>query len=100
MKIKTAKWVAPMLAYFWKNKKTILERAKELAVEFGGYEKYELDFDYPDYGGLPKSISNKLSSDVVDLIQEQLIDWLVGSRTEKSFYQTALSALTRETLVV
>ena len=29
-------------------------------------------FDYPDYGGLPKYISSRLSSDEVDFLQEQL----------------------------
>lgn len=32
-------------------------------------------FDYPDYWGLPKSISNKLSSDEVDYIQNKTYHW-------------------------
>lgn len=36
-------------------------------------EYYE--FDYPDYGGLPKKISNRLTSEAVDYIQEWTYDW-------------------------
>ena len=43
-----------------------------------------VDFDYPDYGGLPKKISNRLSSDVVDRIQSNLEE-IAQSRTKKSF---------------
>lgn len=32
--------------------------------------KYE--FDFPNYGGMPKSISDRLSSDEVDWLQSQL----------------------------
>jgi len=28
------------------------------------------DFDYPEYGGMPKRLANRLSSDMVDRIQE------------------------------
>lgn len=32
-------------------------------------------FDYPDYWGMPKSISYKLSSDEVDFIQSETHEW-------------------------
>lgn len=32
----------------------------------------DFEFNYPDYAGLPKRISNRLSGDVVDTIQETL----------------------------
>jgi len=34
--------------------------------------KLPTDFDYPSYGGLPKPISNKLSSDFVDAMQDEV----------------------------
>jgi hypothetical protein len=32
-------------------------------------------FDFPDYWGMPKSISYRLSSDEVDWLQESTWDW-------------------------
>lgn len=34
-----------------------------------GKTRYETAFDYPDYGGLPEKIAERLSSEVVDAIQ-------------------------------
>jgi hypothetical protein len=34
-----------------------------------------VDFDFPDYGGLPEKISGKLTTDQVDAIQD-LIQWV------------------------
>lgn len=31
-----------------------------------------VEFDYPDYGGLPKKIYSRLTSDQVDLIQQEV----------------------------
>jgi hypothetical protein len=50
-----------MSELLWKNR-------SKLEVE----EDY-IDFGYPDYGGLPKRITRKLSSSAVDQIQ-----WAVG----------------------
>lgn len=36
---------------------------------FGNEEKWPNGFEYPDYGGLPKSISNHLTTDEVDYLQ-------------------------------
>lgn len=50
-----------MVEILWKN------RNAELRDETYGY-----NFDYPDYGGLPKRISNRLSGEAVDRIQDEL----------------------------
>lgn len=34
----------------------------------------EIDFDYPDYGGIPKRLSNRLSSEIVDQIHVDSIE--------------------------
>lgn len=47
------------------------------------HEEGDYCFDYPDYGGLPKRISNALSSMEVDCIQESLDD-IVKCRTVRS----------------
>lgn len=48
------------------------------------FKWFEVDykFDYPDYAGLPKSISSKLTSDAVDAIQES---WPVGKWDGRQF---------------
>lgn len=44
-----------MIDILWKNRKQTFDK--------------EYIFDFPEYGGLPKKIANKLASDVVDIIQ-------------------------------
>lgn len=46
-----------MVDFLWSNRKNLLN------------EYNEWEFDYPNYGGLPKKISNKLSGEAVDRIQ-------------------------------
>ena len=38
-------------------------------------EKSPYSFDYPDYWGMPKNISSRLSSENVDWIQEEVGEW-------------------------
>lgn len=47
-------WFVEAANWLWENRKAI--------------KAY--DFDYPDYGGMPKLLSKKLSSDFVDAIQD------------------------------
>ena len=53
-----------MIEFLWSNR----ENLKADKIDGHYY------FDYPNYGGLPKRISNKLSSEVVDRMQELLYD--------------------------
>lgn len=39
------------------------------------FKKYEDAFDYPDYWGMPKSISRYLTGDQVDFIQDNTWEW-------------------------
>jgi hypothetical protein len=43
----------------------------------------EFDFDFPDYGGLPKTIYYNFSSDVVDAIQHVL--YCFSFKTKRQF---------------
>jgi hypothetical protein len=49
------------LAFLWKNRRKYKPGKSELSIES--------DFEYPEYGGIPSYISNRLDSDFVDLIQ-------------------------------
>jgi hypothetical protein len=40
------------------------------------------EFDCPEYGGMPKKLSRKLSSDFVDLIQDNW-DWIQKNKSIK-----------------
>lgn len=42
--------------------------------QFKGKDLDEVEFDFPDYGGLPKKINSKLSSEFVDAVQDCLVD--------------------------
>jgi len=50
--------------------KTFIKAVKIINARKKKNDLYE-EFDYPDYAGLPKKISNLLNSDEVDLIQNQ-----------------------------
>lgn len=57
------------------------------------------EFDYPDYGGLPKRIVNKLSSDVVDKIQCS-IGTLSTLRSKKRFAEKLVPLVVEDFVVV
>lgn len=48
---------------------TWLNRRKKSFIIQPGY------FDFPDYWGMPKSISSRLTGDQVDFLQEQTYNW-------------------------
>lgn len=50
------------------HKKEIKE-LERYVLEDGIYEDECIEFDFPDYGGLPKRLSNRLDGDFVDAIQ-------------------------------
>lgn len=53
-------------------------------------EKFEADdywiFDYPDYGGMPKKLSNQLNSALVDRIQDKF-DEIYEARSFKQIVE-------------
>lgn len=70
IKLTIAPWLEPLIDALWKNKSQIMK---------------DRNFDYPDYGGLPDSISKQLMSDHVDFLQENIINLLGSYRTKKQF---------------
>lgn len=55
----------------WLNKnKRKIEKSQD--------DYYRWEFDFPDYWNMPFSISCKLTSDEVDWIQSEVIDWNFG----------------------
>lgn len=60
-----------MIDHLWDVKKKLAEE--------------DFYFEYPYYAGLPKKISNQLTSDVVDILQEELFLWLENSKTKTQF---------------
>jgi hypothetical protein len=45
----------------------------------------DFNFDFPDYAGLPKIISNRLRPDHVDILQESLYRVYQNTNTKKEF---------------
>jgi len=64
---------ATLVTKLWENKAHILSHQAE---------GWEPDFEYPDYGGLPKRIAYRLSSEAVDAIQTTL--YLLGENPKWS----------------
>ena len=50
-------------------------------------------FDYPDYGGLPKNISNRLSSEAVDAMQSIICNGFERKRDFAKAYKDRLEEL-------
>ena len=65
MLIKIPKYIEETINFCWENRKSLI-----LPLEDGNV--LWSNFDYPDYGGLDKKYSYKLTSGVVDWIQEYL----------------------------
>lgn len=76
-KTKQLKNLAKLCAVSYKNH-------PELWVEETQFGSLESMFDFPEYGGLPKKISNKLSSDCVDVIQDYVFDVISGEKFSAS----------------
>lgn len=81
MKIELVTWLQEMVDHFWSHKKEVLDDAYV--------------FDYPDYGGLPKRISNRLYGDLVDSLQYELEPCLLRSKTKKEFAVELIDVLGR-----
>ena len=72
-------WFELLIDALWKNKSQMMKNE---------------NFDFPDYGGLPKNISNKLTSEHVDFLQEHLINLLSSHKTKKQFAKELAEKLT------
>jgi hypothetical protein len=62
MLIKIPKYIEETINFVWENRKSLILPLEDGNVLLG-------NFDYPDYGGLNKKYSSKLTSGVVDWIQ-------------------------------
>lgn len=85
IKLKIAPWLEPLIDALWKNKSQMIK---------------DRSFDYPDYGGLPKNISDQLPPGVVDILQDSVISFLESYRTKKQFAKKLAEELTNEIVSV
>jgi hypothetical protein len=92
MKLTIVSWLEPLIAHLWSKKSEILSIIDK--------DKYANVFDFPNYADLPKRISKKLSPDIVDIIQYNLVCCLRECRTEKQFAMRMIGALSNETINV
>lgn len=60
--------------WLWNNRKQLKKQMDEIGI----------DFDFPDYAGMPKRIHNKLTPRQVDLIQD-FAGELLTIKTKKEF---------------
>jgi hypothetical protein len=79
IKLKIVPWLELLVDALWKNKSQMMK---------------DRSFDYPDYGGLPKDVSDQLTSEHVDFLQENVIDILGSYRTKKQFAKRLVEDLT------
>jgi hypothetical protein len=70
---KPSKSLVNAVIFLNRNKQKIIKRYKK---EFPN-NYWDYYFDYPDYFGLPKRISYRLSTDEVDWIQDETAFWIV-----------------------
>lgn len=88
--MKFTKTFTKAVDYLWNNR-------KELKKKFYNKDEpkpweYQV-FDYPDYYGMPKRISNKLDGDFVDALQRNTYLLLKGEfKTKKEFIKELLEA--------
>jgi hypothetical protein len=87
MKLTIVSWLEPLIDYLWSVRKPLLEEARKNNQGW-------INFDYPNYGGLPKAIYTKLGPDHVDLIQTFLYDWYVKSKNKVQFGNHVTQTLT------
>jgi hypothetical protein len=94
MKLKPVEWMEPLIDYFWDNRERLIASVNtDLGYPY-------IPFDYPDYAGLPKSVLFCLSSEHVDILQENLYDELKICKTKKAFAKRMIFCLTRDTIEV
>lgn len=71
------------------TKMPIVKHEKEALKWLWDHRKNRKEyFDYPDYGGLPFRLSNKLTSEFVDYIQDL---WYTKHKSYKAFEKEILS---------
>ena len=74
-----------MVDWLWKNRSHVIEKydwGKDFDKGF-----IEIEFDYPDYCGLPKKISYNLTGDFVDIVQECITE-MIQSKTKLKMKKT------------
>lgn len=81
MKLQFVPWLEEMIDHFWAQRNKILDE--------------DFEIDYPDYGGLPRRISGKLSVDLVDAIQYELKQCLWNTHSKKEFAVQLMDVLSR-----
>ena len=63
-RIKIPKYISETIDFIWKNRDKFSDKQ--------GWSEEFIYFDYPDFGRLPAKYNRKLSSGVVDWIQDRL----------------------------
>jgi hypothetical protein len=59
--------------------KTLEKAALWLNANRGNLKRKFTEFDYPEYCGMPKNISHRLSTDEVDFLQSETCNWWRGN---------------------
>lgn len=80
-------WLEPLILHLFENRPISDEEISEYC------------FDYPDYGGLPKKIVKKLTSDQLDIIQEYCGHWF-EIKNFNSFRKTVAHDLSHGTIII
>ena len=68
-----------IINFLWANRKRLL-------AEIEKSEFHDSIFDEPDYCGLPKKLSNKLSTDFVDAIQQAIYTLVEDPKLKKDSF--------------
>lgn len=85
--MKYKKWFSESVEFLWKNRKDLAEK-----YTHKNEPDYEM-FDYPDYAGMPKKLSRRLSGDFVDVVQSVWSDLLDDNfKTKNKFIKELLDA--------
>ena len=79
MKLAIVPWLNQLINELWKNKNKIIK---------------DEEFNYPNYGYLSDAIADKLTSDQVDLLQENLFHLFEDSKNKRDFAENLLELLT------
>jgi hypothetical protein len=97
MKLKVAPWFEASLEYLWSIRAQIIEDEETNKAHLG--DVFGFNFSYPDYAGLPKSISNKLPNSVIDLIHHETYFLLKASKNKRDFFKRMLKEITNECVI-
>jgi hypothetical protein len=94
--IQIDEWVKPLIDWFWLERIRILKDVSDNIKLVGDY--YGFQVYYPEYGGMPKFISNQLNDLHLDLINKYIVSILTDYPKEKDFKKKFLSILTNSTI--